>query len=168
MAYDPKPLEYHTPANATAKAPGGSRGGALVGYAVFGLILALACVWLAFGLAGLGHGWSSACSVSGVALITYPLSGVAWAMRRRPAGKAVALFLLLAAIVADFELRNDARAEDNYYFERVWSNERADVIAWAALWFAWQVVVVAALVWPPQSRPAPNGNQGRLSARSGS
>jgi hypothetical protein len=75
-------------------------------------------------------------------------------MRRRAVGKGLALLLLVAAIIANINLRAATRAEGQRYFDRVWSDSPGDVAAWAALWAAWQVTALAVLFWPPLVRGA--------------
>jgi len=120
----------------------------IVGWSVVGLILGLICGWLAFGLGGLGHGWTSAASVSWLALLTFPLTGVALALRRRLWGKGLGLLLFMTALVSHIILVSNTYEDGADHFARVWSNEPGLVVVWAALWGTWQVGAVAALLSP--------------------
>ena len=76
----PTHLNYATPR--PGPVPDGGR--AATGWMFVILILAgLACLFAAALLGGDGHGWNSPLPVSFLAVVTSPLSGVAWAMRRR-------------------------------------------------------------------------------------
>ena len=67
-------VDYATPASEATALAGR---GAVMAWAVVGLVLGLGCMWPVIGLGGFGHGWSSAFSVSWLALFTSPLAGVA-------------------------------------------------------------------------------------------
>jgi hypothetical protein len=90
-------------------------------------------------------------------MLTSPVSVVAWGLRRQAMGKGLALLLIIAAIIANILLVSFTRSEGVEYFERAWSSLRGGVIVWACLWAMWQVVALAALLWPGP-REVPGGN----------
>ena len=146
-------LDYATPL--PPRAPDGGR--AAIGWLFVVMLLGgLACGFAALWLGGFGHGWSAASSVAWVAMLASPLSAVAWAMRRRGAGKVLGLLLVETAAVADVCLAVAAESEGIDPFVREWSSERGAMIAWAALWAMWQVVAFVAVLWP-RPRWSPDG-----------
>ena len=135
-------LEYATPR--PGPVPDGGR--AATGWLFVILLLAgVACPFVAALLAGDGHGWNSAFPASFLAAVTSPLSGVAWAMRRRRAGRGPTLILLATAIAADVTLVSFTRSEGVEYFGRAWSSEPGLMLTWAAAWALWQLVAAASL-----------------------
>lgn len=141
----PTPLDYASPP--PPPVPDGGR--TAMGWAfVVMLFVGLACVFVGIGLSGFGHGWTSPSSVSWLAVLTSPAAVVAWGLRRRTAGKQLAMLLLMAAVIANVVLRAEGRGEGAEYFARIWPSQRGMLIAWGALWASWQVVALAALIWP--------------------
>ena len=155
----PIPLDYASPRPRLPPVPDGGR--AAMGWAFTGAVLGgLACVFAGIGLSGFGHAWTSPCAVSWLAVVTSPAAVVAWGLRRRASGKQLALLLLLAAVVANVVLYAEARSEGAEYFNRSWTRHRRMVVAWAVLWAAWQVLALAALLWPrrpPRRKTAKEG-----------
>src|SRR3954471_5057748 len=113
-------LDYSTP----QAPPLRYRSGRLEVGCMFAVLLfaAFACLFLAFMLTGAGHGWTSAVPVSEAGLIAAPVSGVAWAMRRRAVGKGIALLLVIGSIIANGILLALTKSEGTDYFDRVWSS----------------------------------------------
>ena len=138
----PTRLEYATP----QPGPVSDGGRAATGWLFVILLLAgVACPFVAALLGGEGRGWNSAFPVSFLAAVTSPLSGVAWALRHRPAGRGLALILLVTAVAADVTLVSFTRSEGVEYFGRAWSSEQGLTLTWAAAWALWQLVAAAAL-----------------------
>jgi hypothetical protein len=115
-------------------------------FIVLGLVSGLLTFVLSIGLAGGGHGWNTPAPLSLIALVTSPLSCLAWAYRYKALGVSLAFGLLVVMLVADMLLYAMTQQEGSNYFYRVWPRYREDVLAWASMWLVWQVVTVACLV----------------------
>ena len=117
-----------------------------IGFAVLGLIIGLVVSVLAVGMAGAGHGWTSA-SVSVVSVIAAPLTGVAWGFRRRRWSLWLSAILVATAIGVDFALFVMTKNEGSNYVENVLRVASDSVVLWAFLFASWQLwASVAALM----------------------
>lgn len=95
----------------------------------------LAIAAMAIPLGGAGHGWTGALW-SAVAVITAPLGALAWRYRDLDAGRVIARVVIAIDLVADVLLLVSARGGD---FASAWRHLAPLVVAWAALWIAWQI-----------------------------
>jgi hypothetical protein len=108
---------------------------------VVGILYGAAISYLAFVIAGGGHGWIATIT-SGVGLVLLPLVGLAWA-RRIPV---LAAAMLIIAAVSDFFIAIGTVHEGFEYVERSYSAVPVFVLAWATLWFGWQIFLLFALL----------------------
>ena len=115
------------------------------GWVVLAAVLGVVCAGLAFMMGGLGHGWTAPGSVAWVALVTVPLTAVALLLRRRLAGKALALVLFVVALVSDVYLFSAIETEGWDYAAYRWERDRESMLAWTLLWGLWQLGALAAL-----------------------
>lgn len=118
------------------------------GWVVLCAPLGVVCAGLAFMISGLGHGWAAPGSVAWLAPFTFPITGVALALRRQWTGKALAMLLLVAALWSDIYLLVRIAADGWDYASWVWSRDPLTLFTWAASWMLWQVGALAALLWP--------------------
>jgi hypothetical protein len=125
------------------------RGPSVVSQAVVSVAVGVACAALSTLLGGFGRGWSSALSVSWVALFTCPLACVAWEMRGTLDGRLLSGALLITALIADLVVLHETRAESNAFFHLDWHSRPIVVLTWLALWLGWHGVALAAQVWQP-------------------
>jgi hypothetical protein len=127
--------------------PANPRGPSVVSQAVASISFGIACAALSTLLGDFGRSWSSALSVSWLALFTFPLACDAWALRGSLDGRLLSGALVITALVADLVILHATRAQGNAYFHLDWQSRPVVVAAWLALWSAWHAAAVAALVW---------------------
>lgn len=106
-----------------------------------GLVYGALLSWMAFVIAGGGHGWCST-MFSAIGLVLLPLATIAFARRRRTTA-AVAITL---ALIFDIAMILATVHEGVEYVERVFTTIPLFVLSWLALWLLWQVAVVVALL----------------------
>jgi hypothetical protein len=113
--------------------------GSLIGWTYAGFMFLCATAFLAFELGGVGHGWMLPGRASLLVLVNHPLTGLAWALRRKRQGWWIALYLLISAIVWDvlWLVLENRHADDR--FEKVWSLMPVWVVVWAVLYFGPQL-----------------------------
>jgi hypothetical protein len=97
-------------------------------------------------LAGAGHGWVSPTRICWIAILTGPLSCVAWVYRSKPLGVTLALALFVVMLVAGILLPTMTEREGMEYFYRIWPRYSQEVLVWGAMWSVWQVVTIATLL----------------------
>jgi hypothetical protein len=119
---------------------------------------AIVCLFVALVLGGLmcallgslifdrGRGSPVAVGVSCAAVIASPLSCVAWALRRRRAGRRLVLFLLAGGLAADVVLACALWNAGTDFLGLAWNYNPRLVIGWTTLWILWQALAAAALV----------------------
>lgn len=87
-----------------------------------------------------------------VAIFAAPLAGIAWGLRRRLAGMALALQLFAVALGTDLILIWLTKAEGTgYALQTVWVSP-GFMLSWAVAWFGWQGLVTWILVAAAQNR----------------
>lgn len=109
------------------------------------ILSGLAVGWIALGMSGGGEGWNSA-FISASAVLTAPAAGLAWFLRKRRAGTAFALLLVLVNAIILAVLVKETSAEGAGYIQKVWRSIPGHFLVWAVLWFGWQLLAVAALL----------------------
>jgi hypothetical protein len=100
----------------------------------------MAIAFLAFLMAGAGHGWVEGL-YSSVAIVLAPLTAAAWAYRRRPAGMVFAGLALAPAVYVDWFL-----CTYTSYVDRVWQYMPVVLMLWILLWVAWQALALWVLL----------------------
>jgi hypothetical protein len=130
------------------------RGPSVMSQAVVSIAIGAACAALSTLLGQFGRSWSSALSVSWLALFTCPLACTAWTLRGSLDGRLLSGALLIAALVADLVILHATRAQGNAYFHLDWQSRPVVVIAWLALWSTWHAAALAGLVLPRRARNA--------------
>src|SRR5207253_1964994 len=100
----------------------------------------VAIAFLAFLMAGAGHGWGEGL-FSSVAIVLAPLAAAAWAYRRRPAGLVLAGLVLAPAVYVDWFLCTYTN-----YVDRVWQYMPVVLMLWVLLWVAWQALALWVLL----------------------
>jgi len=121
--------------------------GSAIGWTLVGFVFLCATAFLAFEFAGAGHGWILPARASLLVLVNHPLTGLAWALRRRWQGWWIALYLLTSAFVWNvfwFVLKD---SQDGDGFKKVWSLAPAWVVVWAVLYFGPQLFSLFILYW---------------------
>lgn len=119
-----------------------------VTYLAAGLIVGALVAGVGIALGGAGHGWISA-GITSVAILTAPLTGLAWALRRRLGGRILAGLLVLAAVAANGGLVVSTSREGWGYAEDAWSDAPIALSIWFILWLSWQAVAALVLVRRP-------------------
>ena len=110
-----------------------------------GLLPALAAQWIALGIGGAGHGWVGPVFFSMPLFLLYPLAFLR--ALPSPAGAQRADAILLAAAGGlDFLLLGDMILVEKAYVLAAVGAAPGLVALWLALWAAWQVPAVAALL----------------------
>ena len=100
---------------------------------------------LAFAMAGGGHGWTSA-GISAISVVTAPIAGLAWFLRKRRAGQILIGLLVVAAVAMNIVLLLETEKEGWEYAYRVWSAEPVFVTLWGVLVLSWQFAVAFMLL----------------------
>jgi hypothetical protein len=108
------------------------------GGAIWGLFTALGSVVVG----GAGHGWVSAWPFGLLAILTTPLTTIAWA-RRMTNGKHLAAIALVVALLSDVLLFIATLNEGTGYFLRVLSG----AMLWMVAWISWQVLALVVLFY---------------------
>ena len=111
--------------------------------AALGLLAWLATQTVGLGLAGGGHGWDAPALFSLPLLLLYPVVFVRAFSKK--GGIALGSSILLIAVALDLCLLASVYREERY-FSTMWNIDAGWVIAWLALWAAWQALAVAALL----------------------
>ena len=114
---------------------------------MLGLIYALVLLWLAFGLAGAGHGSGFFLDNCIPGLVLWPAAGVALAFGHRPVGRWVGPAILIIAYLLSLVIIYSTDGADRERVAIVWSVQPWIVLAFtavfltgqAALWFVYAV-----------------------------
>ena len=106
-----------------------------------GVVLA----FLAIGLAGAGHGWTSQ-RISAVGLIAAPLAAAAWLRREEMWSRWLAGALLILGMTLDVAIVITTQLEGWQYPVEAWRQVPLWVLAWLSLWVGWQALAGVVLV----------------------
>jgi hypothetical protein len=120
--------------------------------AVLGLLPWLLAQWVAFGVAGAGHGWVAPFFFSVPLAILYPVAFVRFFGGRRAAIR-LDLGLLLVAAFLDLLLLANLFFQEGEYFLKVWNVAFWVVDLWLVLWTGWQLLLLARLLKDRRERP---------------
>jgi len=102
--------------------------------------------FLAMAMTGAGHGWTSPCRLSAFSLVTFPLIGIAAAMRTSNARLFLAGILVLAAIGSDVRLLGSTQAEGVQYFDRALNSIPEVVVSWLVIWICSQAIAAGIFI----------------------
>ena len=132
-------MDYAAPAVRRPRKPG-LEWGTLVGLSI------IAYYWFALELTTWRYGWPAAATISPVGGLTLPLAAVAWVLRRRVAGKVLAMVLVYVAVHLDVALYHMTVETPNYMAQIM--GGLGLVAPWAGLWALWQFLALGALISP--------------------
>jgi len=108
------------------------------------LALAASAQYLAFGLAGAGHGWVAPLFYSLLLFVAYP---VAFLRRMDTSHPSIAIDvgLLVVAGIADLLLVIQTVIQEPHYFVMVIGFAGPFAVLWLVLWCLWQMLAVSTL-----------------------
>ena len=109
-----------------------------------GFVLAGLAMYSALLLAWGGEGWNEPANCSLILFIVYPVALARMVDAERMSVR-IDVVLLLVAALFDAYLVLSTWFDGYRYFHRVLSSTHAAPIAWAALWFLWQLLTVATI-----------------------
>jgi hypothetical protein len=133
----------------------------VAGLFMLGLIYALVLSWLAFGLAGAGHGSGFFLDVCIPGLVLWPAAGVALAFAHRPIGRWVGPAILIIAYLLSLVIIYSTDGADRERVAIVWSVQPWIVLAFTAVFLAGQAALW--FVYAVKSRKAAGGmSRGRI------
>jgi hypothetical protein len=118
-----------------------------------GLLAGIGVAVLALGMSGGGHGWNSA-FISSVSVVGSPLAALAWSLRHRRAGIALAAVLLIVAVGFDILLWSETKSEGSHYAAQVWNAGAGLVMLWGALFACWQLLAATTILVGMRERVA--------------
>jgi hypothetical protein len=131
------------------------------GLFMLGLIYALVLVWLAFGLAGAGHGSEFFLAICIPGLVLWPAAGVALAFGHRPSGRWVGPTILIIAYLLSLVIIYSTDGADRERVAIVWSGQPWIVLAFTAVFLAGQAALW--FVYAVKRRKAAGGmSRGRI------
>ena len=131
------------------------------GLFMLGLIYALVLSWLAFGLAGAGHGSGFFLDSCIPGLVFWPAAGVALAFGHRPIGRWVGPAILIIAYLLSLDIIYSTDGADREHVAIVWSGQPWIVLAFTAVFLAGQAALW--FVYAVQRRKAAGGmSRGRI------
>lgn len=113
----------------------------------FGLLVGVSCFLFSLGLAGAGHGWSSAWPFGSLSIALFPLAFYNWVNYQVSSREGSVVMLVIAGLLnaALFFL---AYSEGLSYFEKV----LVPAWIWIAFWSTWQLVVLRTAFIAPTLR----------------
>jgi uncharacterized membrane protein len=114
--------------------------GALVGWPLLGMVLSLICLGVGIHFAGGGHAWMVPVLAATTTLLTSPVTGAAWALRRTKAAWWIAVCLVIFGLLVDVWFLVGVLDDSRSWLRRAWEAAPLRVIVWAILFFGQQIV----------------------------
>ncbi len=131
------------------------------GLFMLGLIYSLVLMWLAFGLAGAGHGSGFFLAVCIPGLVFWPAAGLALAFGHRPIGRWVLPSIVIIQYLLSLVIIYSTDGADRDRVAIVWSGQPWIVLAFTAVFLAGQAVLW--FVYAVKRREATRGtSRGRI------
>jgi hypothetical protein len=110
---------------------------ARIALSLIGLLYGACVAALAALMGGAGHGWSSG-AVSSTAVAMVPVCALAWSLRDRLIGRALAALLTACMLATDAGIVLATQREGTGYLAKLWNAAPELLVAWTVLWLAWQ------------------------------
>ncbi|HEX8126560.1 MAG TPA: hypothetical protein VF548_13360 [Allosphingosinicella sp.] len=120
---------------------------------MMGLVFWFPAQIMGLGLAAGGHGWGGPFFYSMFLAILYPIA-FARAFGSTAAPSSADAVILAAGGVLDLFLLMSASSESKY-IAAIWRSDDGPlfIILWLILWFAWQILLAASLLWRKRGGP---------------
>jgi hypothetical protein len=118
---------------------------AVIVWTSLGILYTMFCLFLGRDFGGGGHGWMIPFAAGITTLLTGPMTGVAWALRRTTTGWRIALCLVIFVLLIDLgivavELRNSGTVWGG------WEIAHYAMIIWAVIFASHQLVAGAVVL----------------------